>query len=111
MLKGREATKTALLDFGDSVSIMFERDGVSYRISGPLADDMREARRLWRVVVMVTKARLVAVEEGVSTFEQEFIGQVVLPGGRTLAESYAADLPALASSGATPQLALPGGRQ
>lgn len=47
--------------------------------------DERERERVWRVLVHSVKARLVAVDEGLETFEQAFLAHVVDPGsGRTV---------------------------
>ncbi len=43
-------------------------------------------RQRWRAIVLVVKAKLEAVEAGISTFESEFLGNLVLPGGATVAE-------------------------
>lgn len=48
----------------------------------------REAMRIWRVLVWVIKARLVSVEEGLETFEQAFLSNLVDPSSdRTLWEA------------------------
>lgn len=39
----------------------------------------REAMRVWRVLVWSVKARLVAVDEGLETFEQAFLSHLVDP--------------------------------
>lgn len=39
----------------------------------------RDAMRVWRVLVWSVKARLVAVEEGLETFEQAFLSHLVDP--------------------------------
>lgn len=39
----------------------------------------REAMRIWRVLVWTIKARLIAVEEGVETFESAFLSHLVDP--------------------------------
>lgn len=45
----------------------------------------RERARVWRVLVWCVKARLVAVEEGLETFEQAFLAHLVNPANdRTL---------------------------
>lgn len=45
----------------------------------------RERARVWRVLVWTVKARLVAVEEGIETFEQAFLAHLVNPStGRTI---------------------------
>lgn len=46
-----------------------------------------EHRRLWRAFALVIKAKLEAVESKVSTFESEFLAQIVDPSsGRTIGE-------------------------
>ena len=44
-----------------------------------LADE-QEQKRVWRVLMWSVKARLVAVEEGLETFEQAFLSHLVDPG-------------------------------
>lgn len=39
----------------------------------------QEAKRIWRVMFHVLKARLVSVEEGVETFEEAFLAHIVDP--------------------------------
>ena len=45
-----------------------------------------EERRRWRSLLLVIKARLVAVDDGVETLETAFLPWVVLPNGQTVAE-------------------------
>lgn len=45
-----------------------------------------ECRRRWRALVLVLKAKLEAVQSGITTFEQEFYGHILLPGGMTVYE-------------------------
>lgn len=45
-----------------------------------------ECRRRWRALVLVLKAKLEAVESGITTFEQEFYGHILMPGGMTIYE-------------------------
>jgi len=47
----------------------------------------RENRRRWRALVLDIKARLEAVETGITIFEQEFLPHIVLPNGQTVAEA------------------------
>lgn len=65
----------------------------------------QEERRIWRVLAWNLKARMVAVEEGIETFEEAFLAHLLDPrSGRTVYEHLAEDghieLPA-------PLLALP----
>lgn len=43
-----------------------------------------ELKRRWRALGLVIKAKLEAVECGISTIEREFLSDVVLPNGQTL---------------------------
>jgi len=47
----------------------------------------KETRRRWRALALEIKAKLEAVETGIAIFEQEFLAQIVLPGGRTVGET------------------------
>lgn len=43
-------------------------------------------RQKWRALALVVKAKLEAVEAGISVFEREFFADIVLPDGRTVGE-------------------------
>lgn len=43
-------------------------------------------RQRWRALALVVKAKLEAVEAGISEFEEEFLPHIVLPDGRTVGE-------------------------
>lgn len=68
-----------------------------------------EERRRWRALLIVTKARLVAVAEEVQTVEQAFLADIVLPDGSTVGEWAAEQLPAVYARNAMPPV-LPGAR-
>ena len=44
-------------------------------------------RQRWRALLLVIKAKLEAVEAGITTIEQEFLANMVLPDNSTVAES------------------------
>jgi hypothetical protein len=46
----------------------------------------QEVRRRWRALLLVVKAKLVAVDEGITSLEREFLADVVLDTGRTVIE-------------------------
>ncbi len=46
----------------------------------------QEVRRRWRALSLNIKAKLEAVETGITTFEQEFMAHIVLPDGLTVGE-------------------------
>ncbi len=62
-----------------------------------------ELRRLWRALALVIRAKLEAVESGISTLDREFMADVVTRDGRTLGEAI---LPHLAE-GLDPSRLLP----
>lgn len=43
-------------------------------------------RQKWRALSLVVKAKLEAVESGITTFEDEFLAHIVLPGGQTVGQ-------------------------
>jgi len=45
-------------------------------------------RSAWRALNLSVKAKLEAVASGIVTFEEEFMAQLVLPGGKTIAEAH-----------------------
>lgn len=61
----------------------------------------QQNRSRWRVLFLVIKAKLEAVEAGVSIFEDEFLSFIVTSSGRTVGEIL---LPRLAASGGQLQL-------
>lgn len=46
-----------------------------------------EVKRRWRSLLLVVKAKLTAVADGISTLEREFLADVVLADGRTVQET------------------------
>lgn len=43
-------------------------------------------RQKWRALALVCKAKLEAVESGITTFEDEFMAHIVMPDGKTVGE-------------------------
>lgn len=94
--------------------IAFEIKGIRVRLSLPMPDpdDFRhtpsgarlrtrksadeayqaEVRRRLRAMPPMVKAKLEAVESGITTLEQEFLANIVMPGGETVGQRV---LPAL----------------
>ena len=46
----------------------------------------QEIRRRWRALSLVIKAKLEAVQSGISEFEDEFLANIVLPNGATVSD-------------------------
>lgn len=94
----------------DSAAVGFTVGGLTIRISVPMPDpdDKKftvtparrvvrtdkqaaeayesEVRRRWRALATVIKAKLIAVEDGISTVEREFLAFIVMPNGQTVGD-------------------------
>lgn len=102
------ATSTAFMNAPGRALIMFEAKGRRIMFELPLPD--REEKRFqrdgrgsvrgpaqrlaaweqacwqrWRALALVIKAKLEAVESGITSFEDEFLAHVVMPDGQTVA--------------------------
>lgn len=76
--------------------------GPGYRSRTPAQIDKivdQIARERWRALLLVVKAKLEAIESGISTLEDEFLAFTVLPNGRTVGEWAAPQLDDLSSGG------------
>ncbi len=137
LLGKRGVQKIATFCEPERFSLAFEHEGIPYRVGLPLPDPddpefseymqgsvkykrtesaireryEKELNRRWRAFGMVIKAKIVAVEEGISTMQAEFIGNAVLSTGRTVSETYAEELGVLAASGQLSALMPPGGKR
>ena len=67
----------------------------------------QDCRQRWRALALVIKAKLEAVECGITTFEEEFLAHIVLPDGKTVGQHVTAPIAEAYSSGKVLQL-LPG---
>ncbi len=45
-------------------------------------------RRRWRALLILIKGKLAAVEAGITTFDEEFLANLVLPQGPTVGEAF-----------------------
>lgn len=89
---------------------------VQYSLQMPLLKSYRSAaahaqaeRSTWRALLRIIQAKLIAIDAGVSTFEEEFLAHVVVPDGRTVAELIRPQLAMAYEKGDMPNglLALP----
>lgn len=63
-----------------------------------------EIKRRWRALLLVIKAKLEAVETGISTLQAEFLSQLVLPNGTTFGDWAVPQLTEIAQTQAMPKL-------
>lgn len=80
--------------------IQFSHKGRSVRISVPYDNENRERaeRQRWRILLLLVKAQLEAVECGLLKFEEAFLPWMVLKSGATVYETMLPQLPAEAAT-------------
>lgn len=61
-------------------------------------------RRIWRALLLVVRAKLEAIESGISTFEEEFMAWTALPDGSTVGDWMEPQLQRIEQSGQMPAL-------
>ena len=61
-------------------------------------------RQRWRALNLVIKAKLEAVECGISVFEDEFMANIVLPGGQTVGDFMKPQIEKAYVSGGVPDM-------
>lgn len=88
MLRKAKANRVVHVNEPLEAIVMFELAGRLIRIEVPIkgdaTDQMRRAK--WRALYLIIKAKLEAVDQKVTTVEQEFLAHVVLPDGKTVAQ-------------------------
>jgi hypothetical protein len=116
LLERYGATHTAVFCEPGQAMIAFRMAGRNVRVTLPLPDkaarefthteargNKREpeaqhraweqaCRQKWRSLVLAVKAKLVSVADGIETFEEAFMAHVVMPDGRTVAETVAPNI-------------------
>jgi hypothetical protein len=65
-------------------------------------------RQRWRALALVIKAKLEAVEAGITTFDVEFLGHIVVPGGKVFHEVALPQIAEAYTTGRMPPLLGPG---
>lgn len=96
-----------LLAFPSVDDAMFRPKRRSRFRSGAQAQVLRheaEMRRRWRALALVIKAKLEAVETGITTFENEFLAHIVMPDGKTIGQHVTPTIAAAYESGRMPPL-------
>lgn len=64
----------------------------------------KACRQKWRALALVIKAKLEAVESGISVFEDEFMANIVLPDGSTVSQFMRPQISAAYERGEMPAL-------
>lgn len=61
-------------------------------------------RQRWRALCLVIKAKLEAVETGITTFQDEFLAHIVTPNGRTIGETIGGQIATAMKTGKMPKM-------
>lgn len=67
----------------------------------------KEVRRRYRVMLIAIKAKVELVATGCSSWEREFMAQLMLPSGKTVAEAFLPKLDKALADGEMPRLLMP----
>jgi hypothetical protein len=60
-------------------------------------------RSAWRGLALLVKAKLIAVQDGNTSFEDEFLAHALLPGGETVSQWLEPQIQALVETGRMPK--------
>lgn len=113
--RSRAEIESVVLRYGaDQFGSALDREGhramIQFRIATwlvrfvlPLKDcSEQQQRQRWRALALVIKAKLEAVEDGITTVEEEFLPHVVTPTGETFAQWAVPQLREMKKSGQLP---------
>ncbi len=84
----------------------YKRGCYSYERTADAAGKLYEQsiRQRWRALALVIKAKLEAVESGITEFEDEFLAHIVLPNGQTMGEFAKPQIESAYATGEMPSL-------
>lgn len=80
-------------------------DSGKKRIESAIESSYDQAiRQRWRALLLAIKAKLEAVECGISTIEQEFLAFIMMPDGRNISDHLIPELNKIVLSGNMPKM-------
>ena len=106
MMKRRGADQFFSGADSERAILAFRLGGRHIRFTLPLGDvrNQQHLRSRWRALWLVVKAKLEAVEIGIMTIEEAFLGDTLLPDRRTVAEAMEPQLQLAYRDGKMPPL-------
>lgn len=96
LVRQRGATSFGSLSTLDGATVMFEARARRIRFELPVpkvADPNKRAaeeRRRWRCLLLNIKAKFEAIENGIVSFDEEFLAHIVVPGSGETVGAWAA---------------------
>jgi hypothetical protein len=85
-LRKVKASRIVHMDEPSEAIVMFNLANrlIKFEILIPGGATEQRRRSIWRAALLVIKAKIEAVEQGITTVEQEWLAHVVLPDGQTV---------------------------
>lgn len=85
------ADQIGVMEGGGRAYVVFKVRDTLYRVATPAPTKGQritdqQHRRIWRAITLLVKARAVAIREGITTVEREFLSDAVMPDGSVLAD-------------------------
>lgn len=109
-IEARHIRITVPLPDADSDEFWTTPSGRAVKSDKVAAERWEQAcRSRWRAMHLSLKAKLVAIEEAITTVDDEFLSHMVTPDGSTVGQVLRPQLERSREGGAIPRLMLPGG--
>lgn len=106
------ADQIGVMESSTQAYVVFLVRDIRYRITtAPFKpargqDVAQEQRRQWRAILLLVKAKVVSIMEGISTVEREFLADAVMPDGSVWADHAPRMIAAAYKEGGPPRLML-----
>ena len=95
LLRSLGVDRIGMADSPTGAFVFFETNTAAYTIRLPVhegrmtvAQRKQRERSDWRSVALLVKARVVAIRQGITTLEQEFMAETTMPDGSRLIDHY-----------------------
>jgi hypothetical protein len=86
------------------IAFRLNKRHVRFTLTLPKNYTPQDERQRWRALLLVIKAKLEAVRAGIVEFDTEFLGQIIMPNGQTVADLIKDQIAAAYDSGQMPPL-------
>lgn len=105
-LRAAGAVEIAIFERSTGDAVLFKLGTCAYRVTIPLdpksRDPGQDTRRAWRLMGLLIKAKLEAIREGATTVEREFLADMMMRDGHTVAEWALPQIEAAYAAGRMP---------
>ena len=106
LLRGEQGARIVTMDEPGELVVAWAAWGRWYKIVVLVESHLsaQERRAKWRALLLVIKAKLEAIHQGISSLEREFLADTIMPDGQTVAEWVEPQLAKAFESGQMPKL-------